>query len=306
MAVTPGRGGSTRWLLVILLAAVAFGGAAALLAGPAAPFSPAAPSGGGPLPFAVVGQLLGVSIVALCVLWIVYHVYQRFTSGTLTLPTRAVVVFLVAFLLAVGFIVLARSGVLGTAPLLQTQPAGAGNGSTTPPTNVNLNNSSNPTLGLFHVGAWSVPGWALYVGLILAALGAAIVVPRVISALRAPGEVPSASDRTAESRRDFAEALKALDDPSNPDVRAVIIALYARLLARVRPSVARLETLAPREIAAECVDRLRIREETARELTGLFEEARYSSHPLSPGLADRARRAVAQALEDLDQRPGRR
>ncbi len=298
------RRGSPGWLLLLLLSAVAVGGAAALLSGPASPFTPAAPTPATPLSYAVVGQIIGFSVVGLCLLLIGHHIYQRFTSDTLQIPNRAIVMFLVAFLLAVGFIVLARSGVLGTSPLLETQPAGGGNGSSSSPPVTNLTNTTNQTLGTFHVGGWSLPGWVLYVGIVIAAIVAAVVVPRAITFLRERREPIPEAGRAAATRRDFSEALQALDDPSNPDVRAVIIGLYAKLLVRVRPSVARIESLAPREIESECVERLGIRGETAGELTRLFEEARYSSHALAPDLADRAHRAVNRALADLDRSPG--
>ena len=49
--------------------------------------------------------------------------------------------------------------------------------------------------------------------------------------------------------------------------------------------------------------RLGIRPEVATELTRLFEEARYSTHPLGPESADRAAEAMRRATADLERAP---
>jgi hypothetical protein len=85
----------------------------------------------------------------------------------------------------------------------------------------------------------------------------------------------------------------------------VVIRLYATLLARVGPIVGGLDEQTPEEIRSFHLVQLGIRTPAATTLTRLFEEARYSSHPLGPEAAVLARQAIQEAREDLDRpRPG--
>ena len=300
-----GRGtrGGARWLLVILVVAITFGTAAALLAGPAAPFTPSAPNAGPPLSFQTFGLVFGWTVVGLCVLWVVNHFRQRSQEGSLAIPNRIVVSFLVAVLIAIAFIVIVRSGILGTSPFFSTVPAG-GTNSSSGPTPAGQNNSTLPPLGSVPFGGFDLPGWVLYAGILGAAVIAVVVAVPVLASLRDRASTPSSVSASKVARRDFSEAIDALADPGVVNPRAVIIALYARLLGRIEPTLAHLDAMAPREIELECVHRLRIRPTTARELTGLFEEARYSSHALSLQTVERARAVFAHAVDDLDHPPG--
>jgi hypothetical protein len=86
------------------------------------------------------------------------------------------------------------------------------------------------------------------------------------------------------------------------DAREVILALYATLLARLRPMVGGMDTSTPEEIRAVHLERLGARPEPARTLTRLFEEARYSAHPMGPESSRTAQEAVRAVLDDLDRR----
>ncbi|MCI4346069.1 MAG: DUF4129 domain-containing protein, partial [Thermoplasmata archaeon] len=74
---------------------------------------------------------------------------------------------------------------------------------------------------------------------------------------------------------------------------------YARLLLRLRPSLAATEVLTAREIEQALVDRWQVRTVPAERLTRLFEEARYSTRPLPADAVATTRNALEQILEDL-------
>ena len=299
----PSRG-TSLWLLVILLVALTFGAAAALLAGPATPFTPTPPGQTQPLPYPVLELIFGWSTVALVGLWVVLHLIERRRSGSAAIPGRLVVSFLVAFLLIVAFIVIVRSGILGPGVLSPEKPVGGNNsnGQNVTPTGVG-NNTTLPGFGSIPFAGWQIPGWLFFVLLIGVAVAAVVVGVPLAAALRQNPLRASGPPATAP-RVDFTRALAALEDSASADVRAIIVALYARLLGRIGPTLERVEAMSPREIEAECVHRLRIRPGTARDLTALFEEARYSNHTLSAPTLSTARRVFAQAIDDLDHPPG--
>jgi hypothetical protein len=84
------------------------------------------------------------------------------------------------------------------------------------------------------------------------------------------------------------------------EVRERIIELYGTLLGALRPGLGDLDGRTPREVEWLSVRYLGVRPPTAHELTWLFEEARYSSHPLpSAGIA-RAERALDEFVADLE------
>ena len=295
--------GRSGWLLVLLVIAITLGAAAALLAGPAPPFAPVAPAAGSPVPYALLGQIFGWTVVALILLWLANHIYQRRRSGAAAMPSRAVATFVVVFILLVGFILLGRSGLLPVTPI-ETSPASPGgnnsSGGTTPAGGTGNNSSLPAGFGSLMVGGLVVPGWLLYVALLgVITVVLAGVIPILVSVRRTHLD-HSPDAEVGRARRDLADALAELDEGETADPRTVIVGLYGRLLGRLRPGLVRLDTMAPREIEAHCVDRLGIQQETARALTRLFEEARYSRHPLSPQTLDAARRAFGQAIADLD------
>jgi len=80
------------------------------------------------------------------------------------------------------------------------------------------------------------------------------------------------------------------------DVREAILACFARFCALLGArGLADQEALTPRELEDLAVSRLRVTPEAAEALTSLFEEARYSDHPL--GEADRER--AVRSLEGI-------
>ena len=86
------------------------------------------------------------------------------------------------------------------------------------------------------------------------------------------------------------------------DPRSAILALYTEMLVHLRPRVGSVETATPEEIRATHLVRLGVRPEEAHILTRLFEEARYSTHPLGPATSAEAQGALRATLADLDRR----
>ena len=303
MDLALGTRGRFRWLLIVLVVALVFGAAAALLSGPASPFTPAGSGPGTSVSFQTISLIFGWTVLALCAVQIGLHLYRRRTEGSMSIPNRFIVSFLVAVLIAIAFILIVRAGIVGHGNPFLTGPPGGNNSSTGLPP-ATSNNSTLPPLGYVPLGGFNVPGWILFVALVLVAVVAVAIAVPVIASLRDRASPLSDLSAKERARRDLSEAIRALDAQEAPDPREVIIALYARLLGRIGTSLDGLEAMAPREIESECVHRLRVRPATARELTRLFEEARYSRHPLGQDIGVRARSVFQQAIADLDHPSG--
>lgn len=288
---------ASRSLLAFLVVAVAVGIAATYLAAPA----PGAPPGGGELPIHVLGlQSLGWLILALVLVPFAFFVLYRARVRASLVDQRLFLNLLVIALLFIFFLVVARSLSYGTPP--------PENG-TAPPTTPGQNasqypvspNVTGPIVGPAPIIP-GVPGWVGYT-----VLGAIVIVAVAIVAyrLRPESVPPELRDGAAEVRARLRRALTDLAAGGSRDPRQVVIALYADLLERIGPNLERLETATPREIALESVTKLGISRAHADTLTGLFEEARYSTHPFAPERVDEARAALAGAIADLAGPPGR-
>jgi hypothetical protein len=143
----------------------------------------------------------------------------------------------------------------------------------------------------------------LYAVLILALIGG-IVVCVVLLRRRQPGhdaEPPEAS--TAEGQRGDLEdavssgrrALASLDD-----ARAAIIACYVAMERSLAAAGANQEAAdTPDEFLGRAVAAGLIRGTAAGKLTGLFYEARFSAHELTPAQRDAAQEALEQLAADL-------
>ena len=82
------------------------------------------------------------------------------------------------------------------------------------------------------------------------------------------------------------EAIQEIE--SGGEVRPVILACFQRFCALLGSrGITKQDPLTPRELERLAVDRLRVSRDDSETLTSLFEEARYSEHPL--GDIDRAR-----------------
>ncbi|HTT14737.1 MAG TPA: DUF4129 domain-containing protein [Thermoplasmata archaeon] len=290
------RAGSPTYVLVlVLLAALAIGAAASTLAAPTlrAPSSGSGPFG---LSSAVVGYALVAGIAAV----LAFLLYRRLTTPTLPVPNRLVVSILVVVLLCALFVVIAHAYV----------PAASGSGGspvgsapTGAPNSTSSNNSSVLTgYGGFQVFNFTLPPWTLFVAVLAVALVAAVLAtPQARDLLfagraRRPGPEFDAEARVA--RTALARAAGSIAGGGDP--RAAIIALYTELLERLTPLVGDLDPATPEEIRSRHLLRLGIRPEAALALTRLFEEARYSPHPIDAADAGRALEVIRTAQADLD------
>jgi Domain of unknown function (DUF4129) len=109
--------------------------------------------------------------------------------------------------------------------------------------------------------------------------------------------------RTEES---IAEQLSnVLDDTlddlrAEPDARRAVIAAYARMeQALAWFGLPRRVFEAPLEYLTRVLVELRASTESVRRLTGLFERAKFSTHPIGPGLKDEAIEALVAVRDEL-------
>jgi hypothetical protein len=117
-----------------------------------------------------------------------------------------------------------------------------------------------------------------------------------------PRPDPLADEPIAAPAEDLARAVRSGRDAIREvdDARAAIIACYAAMeesLARAGASRAAAET--PDELLARAVADGLVAARPARRLTGLFYEARFSSHPMPDASRDQAVRALAELAATL-------
>lgn len=295
-----------RGLLFLLLLAVGFGLLAALLANPDT--TPSSGSGGtgsssgSSIPAAQIAGLLAVGVVFGYIGW---QVYLRVRGGRIPLPLRAAVLGFAALLVAAAFVGVFH---LLSGPLPTGVPTSGHSGKPTGGSLPNASGTGPNSTGGTPIGPPSVPGipFLSWYALGLIALLAAVVVGVLLLYPRGERRADDAAEDDAAARRRAAELRAELDrtlsrwdsDPG-ADPRALIIALYTRLLLRLRPRHRTLEEMTPREIAAALVDLYPVPAGDAHELTALFEEARYSTHPLGRSEAERARSVLGRVQEAL-------
>ena len=280
------------WVLVL---AVLVGVAAALLSRPIAPAGPSSPTYG-PLTWNHWGQL--IAILALLGLGVWLFLLLRNRSSRAPIPGRVVATILVVLLISVLFVELAGLVHYGPAPY-SGNPTGSGGGTTG-----TSNGTGNSNATLFGTPSVALPGWvgiAAVVGVAL--LASVLLVPYAIRHVedrrRARSEPAPPAEEAQQALR---EALGRLSSADGSDGRATILALYARLLGLVAPGIGEIETRTPREIERESIAVLGLRADVARDLRETFEEARYSTHPMTVDAVERARSALTQAISDLAHR----
>ncbi|WP_394428951.1 DUF4129 domain-containing protein [Streptomyces sp. SGAir0957] len=152
----------------------------------------------------------------------------------------------------------------------------------------------------------SGPSWPLYVLLCLAALAAATVLVIVLvrllrgrhPVLTRPAATTAEDDDAERDRELLLSAVRsghrALADGT--DARAAVIACYAAMEEALAASgVARRASDSPADLLARAARAGLATGPAAPRLTGLFQEARYSSHPMD----DTRRVAAADALEEI-------
>jgi hypothetical protein len=115
----------------------------------------------------------------------------------------------------------------------------------------------------------------------------------------------SGEDDDSGSDADLQAVRGAVDDTiesmlADPDPSTAIIGAYARLLEGLAAcDVGRREHEAPLEHLRRTLTILRVRPEPLRQLIGLFEVARFSTHSLTGSHRDQALSALRAAATDL-------
>jgi hypothetical protein len=214
----------------------------------------------------------------------------------------------VVIILAIGAL-FTPQGALTTAPVGNatgpppgggTVPPGGGPNGTGNLTQTNSTASAPP----------SAPVPPLSLPLLVAMLAAVVALVLVLPVLlRKPSWGEDASTDPGPSSglvKGLEGALAALQAGRPETAREEILRAYRSLLEELRdPRMGDLNAATPREIEERMVTRLSLSRGAARGLREVFEEARYSTHPMTPGHARSARACLDGVLSELGARPGR-
>jgi len=285
-------------LLVIVVAALAVGAAASILVGASIAPSPSS----GPASLVFLPDWILVLASGGFILFVVgILVVSRLRSGP-TLSRNPLAAIALSTILAMFVLLFVFNYLhippLGTGGSGTTTPGG--NGTPPPPPPAGGNNVTGPGGVITWLG---VPPWLPFVVLAAVVLLAVVAAPRLHRYIgdRRAGSATRAASSDAKGVRE-ALSRASTDLGLGGDPRVVILNLYAALLQRLTPLVRKLDASTPEEIRAAHLERLGVRSGPARTLTRLFEEARYSSHPMGPEASRRAQEAVRAVLDDLDRR----
>lgn len=297
---TPRRPRLSPVALVVLVAALLIGVAAALLSG-APPTPPNVPSTPGAFVQYSYLVVFGYLVIGSVVVWIVYRFIQRIRdpSGAQMMSPLATV-WVAMFLVFLGFLVIVRFLLHPAAPSSgRGVPANNSSGMPPPPP------PGSGTVGNFTIGPVTAPGWEGYlVVVVVAVLLAAVAIPLsgyLMARRREDRETETAGPTPLErSRAEIAATLSALESDPNADPRALVEALYGRLLSTIDDRVGGVEARTAREIERQAVRTLGLPPTAARELTAVFEEARYSPHQITSAEVARAREALQRILKQID------
>ncbi len=306
-APRPRSGSAPRGLPVLLVVVVAFGLLAAVLSRPAAaPSGPAAsPTGTGSGTGPLAALIVSVGILAALFGWLGWEVYVRLRDGRIGFPSIYLILILAVLLIGLLFVALfhvvagsLRSG--GSSPGTPNSSAGPGSG-IAPGNHTGLPNGTLAPLPTSPPGPLGIP-W-VDLGLLLLGVGGAVGALWLLRYRAADpetdgGEPPE--EPLPALRKELRGALERLRGSTDP--REAIRELYGRLLDALDPRVGSLAPLTAREIELRLVTEAGAGERPARELRELFEEARYSTHPMTARDRDRAAEALEAILADLERR----
>jgi len=286
-------------LLAVLLAGLV-GIVATLLVG-SAPKAPVAHAG--ELVISLPDQVWGLVLLSPLLVGFAVLILQRLTAKAMSHSRRTLVQFGVAFVICVLFVYAASLATHSSGSVGVVSPSPGSNNTTTPP----VNNSGTPPPNSSGLGisgtSLTIPTWGLVA--LVAALSTTVAVLALPGALslfhgrRRPGPggpEPSEQDRI-EAQNAIAEASRALEQGADP--RTTIVRLYLRLLLRLGPRLGEVDHFTAEEIRTTVLAPLRVRPDAAVALTRLFEEARYSLHPMGSEAAGRCREALAAVEADL-------
>jgi phosphatidylglycerophosphate synthase len=143
-----------------------------------------------------------------------------------------------------------------------------------------------------------LPGWLPWsvLGIILVGIVAGVSVFVFVTQHRAGA--PEPDEERLAARRAVDAAITALDGETEP--RAAVIAAYAAMQDTLAAEgIQRAAAEAPREYLHRVLLAGTAVPGEAGTLTALFEEARFSAHPISPGMRDTAGRTLASVRARL-------
>ena len=295
--VRPGRG---RFALLLLLGvAVAVGLVATFVAG-SAPAVPRAP-GTGEVAVDLPAQVWGLLYLSPLIAGFGVLLIRRLTEGSVAGTGVAVGTVVLLILLLLFIYVFSRAGSFhqGTITIAPGSGGGSSSSGYTPPISNNSSSAKNGTAvpGTFVL---TIPASALFLGIAgLVACVVALAFPGVISRLvdRRPPRArpaPLARSRVELALEDAGAAIDRGEDP-----REAVVRLYNRLLAEIAPRVGDVAPLTADEIRLHALAGLGVEAAASETLTRLFEEARYSTHPIGPSDAGRFRDAIRQVQNDI-------
>ncbi|MGH3278266.1 MAG: DUF4129 domain-containing protein [Trebonia sp.] len=155
-----------------------------------------------------------------------------------------------------------------------------------------------------HGGSLHIPVGPILYALLIVAIVAAIAVSIWWSTrLRRPAAPQVIADVPTEELREAIEEARAAIIGID-DARAAIIACYVAMERRLADRGAgRKVADTPDELLARAVASGTVRGGAASRLTGLFYEARFSTHPLSAGQRDAASAALDELAKELKAKP---
>jgi phosphatidylglycerophosphate synthase len=145
-----------------------------------------------------------------------------------------------------------------------------------------------------------IPLVVFLAGALFAALLAVSYFVRASGILRRPPPAPEVHfPSRAAAASTVVEAIRRIE--RGDDVRAAILGCFARFCELLGArGVSDQGPLTPRELEDLAIGRLRVGRRDAEDLTGLFEEARYSVHPLGQPDRDRALRSLERIRTALE------
>lgn len=287
--------GPSSALAIFLLAALGIGIAAIFLTAPTS-----APAGPGTTTYLGRASALtiGLALLTIPLSIALYLLHGRVRGGSAAYPTRALSVFMVAFLVALVFLAIIHFIPAGPELHSNNTTTAPGGGTGAPNQTLLLNNSTPPNVKFPPLSTWGP-----YLGLGIALVVVIAIVAPLMSRGRLEPPAESSPPSEAAVREELGVALQRLGSADPSDARAILIELYGRLLLRLSSKVDRLESATPGEIEQMCIDRFRIRPATARALRTLFEEARYSTLPMGAAQVAAARGALTDAMTELGPEP---
>jgi hypothetical protein len=196
-------------------------------------------------------------------------------------------------------------GPIGERPIGGNCTAGSGGGSSGGGTGSGGNNTSGtPPRGAAPVRGLSfqVPNWvflviAVTLSLVVALLAEPGILRRLFSRRPSPQDAVPLPPLPADWGAAIQETRLAIERGEVP--RESIVRLYGRLLGRVSPSVGDLDASTAEEIQRTRLEPLRVPSERSETITRMFEEARYSTHPIDRPAADRFVATMREVENDL-------